>query len=98
MAWQKASELDDRGLAMLCLIRGWAAIDTGNNLILHTTRGRTRNAPRWFVTRFNFADLSYSRDYDKVSFRAWSFDEAWERLAEKRIANRVAKIIEAQSS
>jgi hypothetical protein len=96
MAWKTPTQIDDQSLAFALLIWGINAIDLERGLCLYTTNGRTRNARRWFVRRFDVNDKQHAIQYNdgRVSFRAWNLQEALERLNEKRILNRINQLVD----
>lgn len=93
MAFQHLGDIDlEPGAFMTCHLHGFRALDIERHLELETTNGRTRNARRWFVRRYD--PETFSRDFDKgkVVFRAWTFAEAMERINEPRLAKRIDKL------
>lgn len=98
MTFQRITDVTrDMGDFLDYLLSGYEAIDKEHNLVLETTNGRTRNARRWFVRRID--PVTHRRDFDsgRVCFRAWTLNEALERLSEPRIAKRIAKLAEDSS-
>ena len=93
MAFQHLADIDlETGDWMTCHLHGFRAMDLERRLELETTFGRTRNARRWFVYQYNPETLSADRDKGKVTFRAWTFREAMERLNEAAIAKKIDKL------
>lgn len=94
MAFKRLTELElDLGDLLTCQLHGFVALDTERHLVVETTNGRTRNARRWFVRKYN--PETFGRDFDsgKITFRAWTLSEALERINEPRIANKIDKLV-----
>lgn len=89
MAWQHINELTSKD-ALFYVICGIDAVDIEKRLCLSTTNGRTRNARRWFVHQL---DEMGRKDWDagKITFRAWTLNEALLRLNEPGIQKRIEK-------
>jgi hypothetical protein len=91
MAFRSISQLDTAD-AVKFMICDYYAVDTERQLCLWTTSGRTRNARRWFVSKYLVPSGRRDWDAGKVMFRAWTFNEAMQRLSETRIAKRIDKL------
>ncbi len=77
--------------AIKFLFCNYFAVDETNRLCLSTTNGRTRNARRWFVHRYDLPSGRTDWQAGKITFRAWTSTEAIERLKEPQIQRRIRK-------
>ena len=86
--FQELSELSQTD-GIKFLFHSYYVVDTEHQLALSTTNGRCKNARRWFVHRYTMPNGRADWKAGKVTFRAWSLDEALQRLNEPRIQKRI---------
>lgn len=96
MGFKPLSEIDSDEVISF-LFCGYDAVDTDQHLALSTTNGRTRNARRWFITRYTLPSGRTDWKAGKVTFRAWTPKEAVELANTPRIQKRIAKVFAAKA-
>lgn len=98
MTFKPLTEVVNKDAVITFLFCGYDAVDTERQLALSTTNGRTRNARRWFVNRYDLPSGRTDWKAGKVTFRAWTLAEAIEQVnSSTRLQNRIAKVFgEAQ--
>lgn len=68
---------------------GYDAVDEKRQLALRTTAGRMRNARKWFVVRYLLPSKRTDYSAGHVMFRAWTLEEAMQRLNEPCIQAKI---------